>query len=332
MKALPVIRCGKQNSSEVTGLWFRNLEHCWVMKPIPFSVWHWALFTSLAAGSIPKRAEAGQVPWEKGICWGLSPRCCSELWIPSWGIQGMQSRGISALISQGQQRGSQGQGWELEGSREGAGGIQGWSRRDPEMEQEGCRHGAGGMQAWKEESREQQGGWGEQTLLPLLWQKSKLLSAWAVPKPLQLPHLLLWAFCIKRMNYPVWYQWNSCLPWGILVPELPQSPAKGPLESLGGRNQKPGHPWAAERLQGFGVTSVDIWVFVTKHRSVSWGRKRRFLCPGANKSCLVFLGAGPGCVSVSHLYRIEINNPVYAIIMNRKHKSVNLSGNINISD
>lgn len=214
----------------------------------------------------------------------------------------------------------------------GAGGVQGGSRRDPGMEQEGCRHGAGGMQAWKEESREQQGGWGEQTLLPLLWQKSKLLSAWAVPKPLQLPHLLLWAFCIKRMNYPVWYQWNSCLPWGISVPELPQSPAKGPLESLGGRNQKPGHPWAAERLQGFGVTSVDIWVFVTKHRSVSWGRKRRFLCPGANKSCLVFLGAGPGCVSVSHLYRIEINNPVYAIIMNRKHKSVNLSGNINISD
>lgn len=61
-------------------------------------------------------------------------------------------------------------------------------------------------------------------------------------------------------------------------------------------------------------------MFVTKHRSVSWGRKRRFLCPGANKSCLVFLGAGPDCVSVSHLYRIEINNPVYAIIMNRKHK------------
>lgn len=103
------------------------------MKPIPFSVWHWALFTSLAAGSIPKRTEAGQVPWEKGICWGLSPRCCSELWILSWGIQGMQSRGISALISQGQQRGSQGRGWELEGSREGA---------------EGCRDGAGGMQAW----------------------------------------------------------------------------------------------------------------------------------------------------------------------------------------
>lgn len=66
------------------------------------------------------------------------------------------------------------------------------SWRDPGLEQEG--------------SRSQQGAWREQRLLPLLQQKAKLPSARAVPKPLQLPHLLLWAFYMEEMNCPTWYQ------------------------------------------------------------------------------------------------------------------------------
>lgn len=50
------------------------------------------------------------------------------------------------------------------------------------------------------------------------------------------------------------------------------------------------------------------------------------------KFCFVLLGSGPGRVEVSQPYSMKIKDPVYATIVNIKHKNVSFSGNTDISD
>lgn len=57
----------------------------------------------------PKELRQMRCPEEKESAGFGVPAAAGELWILSWGIEAMQGTEISTLISQGQQKGSQGQ-------------------------------------------------------------------------------------------------------------------------------------------------------------------------------------------------------------------------------
>lgn len=177
-------------------------------------------------------------PEEKEFAGFGVPAAAGELWILSWGIEAMQGTEISTLISQGQQKGSQGQCWELQGSRAGAGGIQGASREHGESRD--CCH----CSDRKPSSRRPELFLNPFSCLAFCSELSTL-KKWIVLLDISKTSWLSWGVSVPEMFWRLLLQSPACL--GV--------PAKGSLKSLWGRNQTPRHllvPWAAERLQGLG--------------------------------------------------------------------------------